>query len=116
MQKRLNVYLGEKSRAVMGIKRHLLYRRRFKRLIGFMISFISLLVLWPLMIIIAILIRCESDGSILFKQERLGNNQRGFTIYKFRTMIPDAYQMGGAKSYDGDLRITKVGSFLRKQA
>ena len=98
----------------MKIKRHLFYRRKLKRLIGYMISFISLLVLWPLMIIIAILIKCESNGSILFKQERLGKNHRVFTVYKFRTMVSNAYQMGGAKSYDGDPRITKVGSFLRK--
>ena len=56
----------------------------------------------------------DSKGGALFKQERLGKNKKIFTIYKFRTMIPNAYVLGGTNTYKNDSRITKAGAFLRK--
>lgn len=91
-----------------------MYKKLFKRLMSFILSFIGLTVLLPFMIIISLIVRLDSKGKAIFKQKRLGKNQREFTIYKFRTMIEDAYQIGGANSYEGDPRITKVGAFLRK--
>jgi lipopolysaccharide/colanic/teichoic acid biosynthesis glycosyltransferase len=91
-----------------------MYKQYIKRLISVIISAFGLVILFPLMLIITIIIRIESKGSPVFKQKRIGRNQIEFTIYKFRTMIDNAYFIGGASSYDGDPRITKVGAFLRK--
>lgn len=91
-----------------------MYKKYTKRLLSIIISFLGLVILFPLMIIIAVIIRLDSKGKAIFKQKRLGRNQKEFTIYKFRTMIEDAYKIGGANSYEGDSRITKVGAFLRK--
>jgi len=78
------------------------------------ISACGLLVLLPIMVVIEIIIRIDSKGNGVFKQKRLGKNQKEFIVYKFRTMVQNAYHIGGATSFDGDPRITKVGAFLRK--
>src|SRR5699024_8219701 len=66
-------------------------------------------------IIIAIFIKKDSNGEVLFKQERLGEHGEIFKIYKFRTMIKDAESIGtGVFSGFNDPRITKVGNILRK--
>ena len=66
------------------------------------------------MVIIAVLIHFDSEGPVLFKQERLGKNQKVFTVYKFRTMCNHAYEMGGVATRSDDARITKVGNILRR--
>ena len=66
------------------------------------------------MLFIAIIIKCESTGPALFKQKRLGKNQKVFTVYNFRTMCDHAFEKGGVASSEQDSRITKVGKFLRK--
>jgi lipopolysaccharide/colanic/teichoic acid biosynthesis glycosyltransferase len=91
-----------------------MYKKYIKRLLDIIISLCGLVVLSPFMILIVILIRMDSKGNALFKQKRLGINQNEFTIYKFRTMVQNAYNVGGTNVYDGDPRITKVGNFLRK--
>ena len=91
-----------------------MYRNFFKRLIDFILSVIGLLVLLVPIIIISIAIKLDSNGPVIFKQERLGKNQKVFTIYKFRTMVVNAYAMGGVATRSDDVRITKVGAFLRR--
>lgn len=91
-----------------------MYRKFFKRALDLFLSIVGLLVLWPLMLLIALIVRRDSKGGALFRQTRLGKNQKPFVVYKFRTMVPGAYQMGGSVTYEGDPRITKVGAFLRK--
>ncbi len=91
-----------------------MYKKYIKRILDVIISFSGLVVLLPFMILIALAIKIDSKGEVIFKQKRLGANKKEFIVYKFRTMITDAYQIGGANSYDGDPRITKVGTFLRK--
>ena len=67
------------------------------------------------MIIIALAIKIDSKGPVVFKQERLGKNGKVFKILKFRSMCVGAEQMeGGVYSNNNDVRITKVGKFLRK--
>jgi O-antigen biosynthesis protein WbqP len=66
------------------------------------------------MLIIAIAIKIDSKGPVLFKQIRLGKNQKTFTIYKFRTMCDHAYEMGGVATRSDDSRITNVGAVLRR--
>lgn len=90
------------------------YRYFAKRLCEIIGSFILLLVLCLPMLIIAIIVKCDSKGPALFKQKRMGRNKKLFTIYKFRTMCDHAYENGGVASSEEDSRITKVGRVLRK--
>lgn len=91
-----------------------MYRHFIKALIDIILSVIGLIVCCIPMLIIAIIIKCESKGPALFKQKRLGKNQKVFTVYKFRTMCDHAFEKGGVASSEQDSRITKVGKFLRK--
>jgi undecaprenyl phosphate N,N'-diacetylbacillosamine 1-phosphate transferase len=86
-----------------------------KCILDFIFALSAILVIWPILLIIAILIKLESKGPVFFLQERLGRNGSVFKIYKFRTMVDGAINLGsGLRTYEGDPRITKVGSFLRK--
>jgi len=77
-----------------------------------LILFIPALIVY---IIISIIIKFESKGPVFFKQKRLGKDGREFNIYKFRTMVNNAEDIGtGIFTSDVDPRITKVGHFLRK--
>lgn len=85
-----------------------------KRLIDLSFSFVGIIFLALPMIIIAIIIKCDSKGPALFKQKRLGKDKKVFTILKFRTMCDHAYEQGGVATSENDVRITKVGRFLRR--
>ena len=83
-------------------------------MIGFVIALIAFIILLPILILVAILIKLDSKGPVIFKQERLGVDGVPFKIYKFRSMCVGAEQQGsGVYSYKGDSRITKVGNFIR---
>lgn len=91
-----------------------LYKNYGKRAIGFIIALIAFIILLPILLLVAILIKLDSKGPIIFKQERLGVNGVPFWIYKFRSMCVGAEQQGsGVYSYKGDSRITKVGRIIR---
>lgn len=85
----------------------------FKRFADIFLSLIGLIVCIIPMLIIAIAIKLDSKGPIIFKQKRLGLNAKEFYIYKFRTMVENA-ESGGVYSDNQDPRITKVGNILRK--
>lgn len=87
------------------------FAKRFCEIIG---SLTLLLLLWLPMLVIGIIIKCDSKGPAFFKQKRLGKNKKLFTVIKFRTMCDHAYEKGGVASSESDNRITKVGKFLRK--
>lgn len=88
--------------------------KAFKRFCDIVISLFGLIVLSPLMLVVAIAIKIESKGPVLFKQTRLGKDGREFQIYKFRSMCEGAENMGtGQYSFAGDMRVTKVGRFIR---
>lgn len=91
-----------------------MYRSFGKRAIGVFLSVCGLLVLGIPMLVIAFFIKRDSEGPALFKQVRLGKDQKEFTVYKFRTMCNNAYAMGGVASSSNDWRITKVGAVLRR--
>lgn len=91
-----------------------MYKYFFKRLIGCTLSVLGLIVAGIPMIIIAIAIKLDSKGPVLFKQKRVGRNMKPFYICKFRTMCDHAYEMGGIANRSDDPRITKVGAFLRR--
>lgn len=86
-----------------------------KYLLDRVFSCILLIVLCPLFIFISVLIKLDSKGPVMFIQQRVGKNQKLFNIYKFRTMIPDAINIGnGVYTEENDPRITRIGRFLRK--
>ncbi|WP_321385729.1 sugar transferase [uncultured Enterococcus sp.] len=88
--------------------------RIVKRLIDLLFSGILLIFLSPVMLIIAILIRVDSKGEIVFTQKRVGRNQKTFTTFKFRTMYKDSSIDNYAAPKSGDARVTKIGKVLRK--
>lgn len=69
----------------------------------------------PLLVLIAVLIKLDTKGPVVFAQRRIGKHGVTFWMYKFRTMVKDAESKGtGLYSYPGDPRVTKVGEWLRK--
>lgn len=89
--------------------------RGFKRLFDLLFSSVSLVILSPLMLIIALAIKVTSGYPVLFRQERIGLYGRRFILYKFRTMDKESEQLTGPVwAKEGDPRITKLGKFLRK--
>ncbi|MBN8488002.1 MAG: sugar transferase [Burkholderiales bacterium] len=84
-----------------------------KRLLDLVVSALSLLLLAPLMLLIALAIRMDSAGPVFFRQERVGRAGRLFRIHKFRTMRLDAEQGGLQVTVGRDPRITRVGHWLR---
>ncbi len=85
-----------------------------KRLFDIVFALFGLILLTPIFILIAIIIKFTSKGPVFFKQERVGLNGKVFKIYKFRTMVENAETMGLKITVSDDVRITKIGKFLRK--
>lgn len=84
-----------------------------KRLFDVVASALGLLVLMPVLAACAVLVRFDSPGPVLFRQERMGRGGRPFTLLKFRTMVAGAPRLGPAVTSGRDARITRVGRFLR---
>ncbi|MGU8477319.1 sugar transferase [Clostridium perfringens] len=88
---------------------------KVRRIIDIIISSIALAVLSPILLVISVAVKIDSKGEVIFKQLRIGKNGKYYRMYKFRTMIPNAQNIGtGVYSFENDPRITKVGHFLRK--
>ena len=90
-----------------------MYRKFLKRLFDIAISLVIRIILSPILLILALLVKVESPGPVVFKQKRLGKDGKEFYIYKFRTMVVGA-EKDGVYSDDRDPRVTKVGNILRK--
>ncbi len=88
-----------------------MYKHFFKRLIDFILSLIALIILSPILLILAILVRIKLGSPIIFKQKRPGLNEKIFILYKFRTMT-DAKDEHGNLLPD-EIRLTKFGKLLR---
>jgi lipopolysaccharide/colanic/teichoic acid biosynthesis glycosyltransferase len=74
----------------------------------------ALLLLAPLLAVIALAIKLEDGGSVLYSHQRVGRNFRKFALLKFRSMVPNADRIGGPVTVGGDPRVTRVGGLLRK--
>jgi lipopolysaccharide/colanic/teichoic acid biosynthesis glycosyltransferase len=85
-----------------------------KRIFDISVATVGLVILSPLLVLIAVLIKLDSQGSVFFRQVRIGRRRQPFRIYKFRTMIPDAPCTGGLITVGEDPRITRIGRWLRK--
>lgn len=91
------------------------WERAAKRIIDIVVSFLMLVATIPITIATAIAIKVESDGPVIYKQERSGINGKVFKVYKFRSMYQDAEKRTGPVwSQKDDPRITKVGRFIRR--
>lgn len=88
-----------------------MYVKYFKRILDFLLSLIALIVLSPILIIIAILVRVKLGSPVIFKQQRPGKNEKIFTLYKFRSMT-DKRDKNGNLLPDSE-RLTKFGKALR---
>ena len=91
-----------------------LYKTFGKRLFDLLAAVCLLILFSPLFIIIAVLIKYDSKGNVIYKQSRVGMNKEAFVIYKFRTMVSNADEIGPKFTSSNDIRITRVGRFLRK--
>lgn len=90
----------------------LMYRNVIKRFIDIILSLIALLLLWPLFVIIAILIKLDDHGPVFYKQIRTGKDGKNFEMFKFRTM--NVVPRGEEMRMSHDKRVTDIGKFLRK--
>ncbi|HMC00849.1 MAG TPA: sugar transferase [Flavobacteriaceae bacterium] len=85
-----------------------------KRVFDILFSFIGLILLLPIFLIIALVIKIESKGPVFYLQTRVGKNNKDFKIFKFRTMFVGSDSKGLLTVGDRDPRITRSGYFLRK--
>jgi len=85
-----------------------------KRIFDVIISLVAMIVLSPVYLITAIIVKCTSPGPIFYAQERIGYHGRPFKMHKFRSMYTNAEDAGPALSKDDDPRITPFGRFMRK--
>jgi len=88
---------------------------KVKRKIDFILSLLAMILLWPLFLILAVIIKIDSKGPVFFKQKRIGMNKKYFYILKFRTMRTDTPKDTPTHLLDNpNVFITKSGRFLRK--
>ena len=85
-----------------------------KRCSDFIAALVMTVIFLPFMLIIAVWIKCDSRGKVLFLQKRVTKYGRTFNIFKFRTMVSDAEKQGTQVTVKNDSRITRAGRFLRK--
>ncbi len=89
-----------------------MYAKYFKRILDFILSLFTIIILMPIMIVIYILVRIKLGSPVIFKQERPGKNEKIFTLYKFRTMTENKDENGSL--LPNEKRLTKFGKVLRK--
>ena len=91
------------------------FERAVKRIFDLVCSFFGIVVLSPVFLIVYVARRVQNEGSVIFRQERIGYKGRAFNIYKFRTMRVNSESNGKPQlAAKGDARLTKVGKFLRE--
>ena len=91
-----------------------MYAKFLKRFFDILISVIGVIVLLPILLIVALAIKIDSKGPVIFKQKRIGKDGKVYNIYKFRSMCVGAEKTGtGVYSGKGDARVTRVGKFIR---
>lgn len=120
----VNAYLGKVSELEKNIKNRKIYEY-IKRIIDLVCSIFGLIILLPVFILIAILIKIESKGPVFFVQKRIGINGEIIKMYKFRSMVIDAEKMkeelvknnemdGPMFKIKDDPRVTQIGKFIRR--
>lgn len=84
-----------------------------KRIFDFTASLILLLILWPVLLLLALTVKLDSQGPVFFRQERVTTYGKRFRIWKYRTMVANADKIGTQVTVSNDKRITRTGKFLR---
>lgn len=84
------------------------------RVFDFVFALTGIIILFPVYLVIAALIKIHSSGPVIYFQDRVGRNGRLFSLYKFRTMVKNADKVGTSVTTGEDPRITKIGKILRK--
>jgi lipopolysaccharide/colanic/teichoic acid biosynthesis glycosyltransferase len=87
---------------------------RAKRTLDLVGAGLGVVLLAPLLALLALLVKAEDGGPVLFKQERVGYRGRLFRIWKFRTMVPDAETRGPPLTVGRDPRVTRIGAWMRR--
>lgn len=88
-----------------------MYRKYIKRLLDFILSLFAIIILSPVLLIVALLVRIKLGAPVIFKQKRPGLNEKIFTLYKFRTMTDAKDEQGNL--LPDEIRLTKFGKLLR---
>lgn len=88
--------------------------KNLKRVLDVIASAVTLIILSPLFLALAIWVKSDSDGPVFYRQERIGRHQKPFDIIKFRSMRTDAENDGPQLSSDNDSRVTRAGRIMRK--
>lgn len=86
---------------------------KIKRMFDFIVSSVLIILLSPVMMVLAILIKCDSKGPVFFRQTRITTYGRKFRIFKFRTMVNNAEQIGTQVTTQSDIRVTNIGKKIR---
>ena len=86
-----------------------------KRLFDIVASLVLIVIVSPVLVAVAVMIKLDSEGSVFYRQERVTQYGRHFRIYKFRTMVQDADRIGSHVTVGNDLRITRVGAKIRSR-
>ena len=84
-----------------------------KRIFDIVVSSVLIVIASPIMLILAICIKIDSKGPVMFRQRRVTTNGKVFRIFKFRTMVNDAEKKGTQVTTNNDPRVTKVGKLIR---
>jgi len=84
-----------------------------KRICDLMLAGVGLLLSWPLLLVLAVLIKLDSRGPVFFRQERIGKDGQPFQLFKFRTMVDNACSLGPRLTQKRDPRVTRIGQILR---
>jgi lipopolysaccharide/colanic/teichoic acid biosynthesis glycosyltransferase len=85
-----------------------------KRFFDLILAALGLTVLWPVLVVIAVLVRFDSPGPVFYRGIRTGLYGRPFRIFKFRTMVVNAERLGGGSTGKDDPRVTRLGRTLRR--
>lgn len=85
-----------------------------KRLFDIIMSLLGLVILSPVILVVAVIIKMTSKGPVFYRGQRIGKNGKPFKMFKFRTMVVNADKLGGPSTSADDPRLTKIGLFLKK--
>jgi len=91
----------------------MIYKKSIKRLLDILLSFLAIVILFPVLLVFGILIKLDSQGPVFYKQLRLGKNEQLFMLIKFRTMTYKE-RKSHRQIFTGDTEITSFGHFLRR--
>ncbi|MCD6327739.1 undecaprenyl-phosphate glucose phosphotransferase [bacterium] len=90
------------------------YKHKVKRLMDLLLSMMALILLSPAILLVSLLVKLTSRGPVFYRQTRMGLDGKSFMMYKFRTMVDGADQMGREWTRKNDPRVTRFGAFLRR--